>query len=177
MSDVKNIIPKGFDVSNMHRIYPLIPIVLVLAGKSLFAIKSLKTGDYVFFFVYTPRPTRKNKDRCLFVYTKTLDESDEFEFMGTIFFNNCSYQRSQRSKVDEKDIRNQIFRWFWKKINNRRLLESISIYGFRRCARCSRPLKMPETLERGVGLGCSDKLQAEVHLPTLAQTIRQNRKS
>jgi hypothetical protein len=176
MSDVKNIKPRGFDINNAHLVFPKIPIVFVLAGRALFAIKSAKTSKPVFYFIYTPRPS-KDKDRCLFVYTKTMDDSDEFEFMGTIFFKNCSYQRSTRSKVAGEDIRNRAFRWFWTKINSHRLFESVIMYGFRRCARCGRPLKMTPTLERGVGLGCSDKLQLEVHLPTLAHTISQNRKS
>jgi hypothetical protein len=127
----------------------------ILGGKAIFTIKNTDTSNR-----FTFKVTKHKKSNIYFV--SVLTSPDIYEFFGTIF-ENKSFSLSKKSRLTSNAQSVKVFYWMWQKLNTVGLPDIIEFWHEGRCAKCSRPLTVPESLILGFGPECAKSLsQKEV---------------
>lgn len=133
-------------------------------------LKSTKSKSWTFTLYNSDRQThltfRSRRPRGWTVDSPVLidlmtgsDNESEFGFIGSV--NNNIYKASHKTKVakDKLDVANRTMVWLLTKIiNGSELPEALEIKGSTNCARCSRKLTNPDSIDDGLGPICRSKM-------------------
>lgn len=131
----------------------------VLAGKALFTLKSLKSGDHITFKVKKPRDdTRRGPSH----FVSVLDHADGhggYSYLGVL--NRDLFEVTRKSpyygQADAKPVR--AAGWFFTRLLCRgELSDDLELWHEGRCGRCGRRLTHPESIQSGMGPECRGKL-------------------
>lgn len=128
----------------------------VLAGNAHLTLVSEKTGTRYTFKVSSP----KGKTSPHFVSVLYGDDnSGDYVFFGTIF-DQGEFRHGRRSVLQPDDKRVRGWRFMWSTILTNRMPADMEIWHEGRCGRCGRMLTVPESIERGIGPECANKMGA-----------------
>lgn len=126
----------------------------VLAGNALFTLKSNRTGEHYTFKVRAAVPQAdKLPTHWNVSVLRGRDNSRDYKWIGRIdregvFFGGLEHTQSFRG-----------FAWCWEHLD--RCGERFEFNHAGRCGRCGRLLTTPESVEKGIGPECQDKMAFE----------------
>lgn len=144
----------------------------VLAGQALFTIRSSKTGTRFTYRVVrasrlTSRVVMGQKDREPPYFVRALTGSGnagKFAYMGLLWQNgdgSYKYTHPRNSAMSYSAPCVKAFKWTWKRVLDNQSLQAkdgaVEFWHAGLCARCGRPLTVPESIERGMGPICAQK--------------------
>lgn len=124
------------------------------AGNATMTLVSVRTGAR-----FTYRVRRPGPDTPWFVsLLRGQDNENDYQFMGTIFkhtANDYVYRHSFKSKIGASAPSARAFEWFFNRVRDGRMPESLEVWHEGHCGRCGRKLTVPESLARGIGPECA----------------------
>lgn len=123
----------------------------ILAGHATFTVVNTETSNRFTYKVQTP----KGKETPHFIKV-LVGPSSDYAFIGTIF-DKLTFKRGSRSSISESAQSVKVFTWFWKRLMDGKMPESIEVWHEGRCGACGRALTVPESIERGIGPICAMK--------------------
>lgn len=119
----------------------------IFAGRSVFTLKSLKTGDH---FTFKVKNWKKNPN-IHFVNVRT---NNGFEPIAKIMFKK-QVSISRNSVVNARSPQFKALEWSLERLlNKKELPRELEFYHDGRCGKCSRPLTHPDSLKAGLGPEC-----------------------
>ena len=122
----------------------------ILGGNSTFTLKSLKTNNHLTFEVYR----HKEKDHLHFVWAKLGAKTN---YLGTIF-DGKTFRKTYNSNT-RKELHFNGFSWFWEKVTTASTIpSSMEFYHHGHCGICGRLLTTPDSIKRGIGPVCDNRL-------------------
>lgn len=130
----------------------------VLAGKAGFTLKSEKTGAH---FTYRVERADKGRGSVYFVSVLTGPNNEtDFTYAGILAPNGpkFAFRQTAKSRLAANALSVVSFKWFWDRIVAGRLPEQCEMHHEGKCGRCSRTLTTPESIERGIGPECAEKI-------------------
>jgi uncharacterized protein DUF6011 len=132
-----------------------------LAGNAIITLQSLRSGTHFTYKVVAPNPEKQAlkgyaPEAVWFVKLLTSGSADEGEFTyigmikpGQGFF----LTRASRMRPESPCVK--AFRFFFE---SEELHPELVIHHEGRCGRCGRTLTVPESIERGIGPECAEKM-------------------
>jgi hypothetical protein len=146
MANYQKLLPMGLEANREERSVSN-PVEFVTAGKAVFTILNEKTGRR-----FTYRVKKHKKSPIYFVSVLSgPDNTSNYSYIGTIF-NEEDFRLTRNSKAGPEAPSVIAFTWFMRHI--RRLPPALKVYHENRCARCGRALTTPESVQRGFGPEC-----------------------
>lgn len=131
----------------------------MFAGKAIFTIRSLKTGNYLTYKVERKEPdpvvdppTGDEIPQEPVYFVRVLNGPDSHHnwlFLGTIF-NHERFSPSKKTAVSNKALSMTVFRWFMKHMDS----SQMEVLHMEKCGRCGRQLTTPESIQSGFGPEC-----------------------
>lgn len=89
------------------------------------------------------------------------DNTSDYSYLGTVACEErAPYKHGRKSRVGEDAPSVRAFAWFWRALTTKDE-EALAQVEFRhegRCGRCNRLLTVPESLDRGIGPECWEKM-------------------
>jgi hypothetical protein len=119
----------------------------IFGGKSLFTVKNPQTGNRFTFKV------KKSKENDVFFVSVLTNSDNKYEYIGYIKLNS-NFKHSTKSRITSSAMSVKVFDYVVKSLINNKLPDFIEIWHHGRCARCSRVLTVPESIESGFGPDC-----------------------
>lgn len=117
----------------------------MLAGKAIFTLKSVKTGQR-----FTFKVKKAKGDRPGLYWVSTGINGQSFSFMGAL-----KPEGYNVARVYQGDVKaSQAFAWFISHLKEDFLPEVIEFWHEGRCGRCARLLTVPESIAAGIGPEC-----------------------
>lgn len=129
----------------------------VMAGHGKFTIVSASTGTRFTYRVGIPKNLQEGKMPPRFISVLVNGDND-FAFIGTVWGNRFNY--SAKAKLQENAPSVRAFKWLWARLGHGRLPENLEFWHEGRCAMCNRTLTVPESIERGLGPVCAERMGA-----------------
>lgn len=127
----------------------------VLAGNSIFTIKSANSGNHWTFRVQFK--TRKSGtvflDGLFFVQLMTAPQ--EFTYLGII--DRLTYRITSKSCRKATSTEHKVIQYLLKYMNDLILNKNFEFYHEGKCGRCGRSLTDPESIKRGIGPACAER--------------------
>lgn len=122
-------------------------------GNATFTIKSEKTGDHRTF------KFRQPKDKpCFAMLLSGPDNENDFTYIGLVNVETCELRLTKNSKRNDLSPDVVILRWFLTHLHTDGLLPNATVYHEGRCGCCGRKLTVPESIERGIGPECWERM-------------------
>jgi Family of unknown function (DUF6011) len=122
----------------------------VFGGKAVLTLKSVTTGIR---FTYRVSISKDNKVFFVSVLTGP-DNTKDYLFIGTIF-DKQRFSYSRKSSINPEALSVKAFGWAFGQLVNSVIGESLEIWHTKQCARCGRPLTVPESIRTGFGPECA----------------------
>jgi len=119
------------------------------AGKAFFTVRNKETGNRFSYRVFRSGKTHLGKIPPWFVWTR--GSNGKYIYVGTIF-EKKGFVTTSKSKVTEKDIRFQAFKWLYA--NAKKLPAKVEVFHEGKCCRCGKALTDPVSIEKGIGPIC-----------------------
>lgn len=121
----------------------------IYGGRAVFTLRSRKTSTR-----YTYRVKRKS-DECFFV--SYLVGPDHYEYIGTIIGRKGQrhFRTTKASKVTMDSVPVKAFKWSLDQFECGHLPVDLEFFHEGRCAKCARPLTVPESIKTGFGPECA----------------------
>lgn len=121
-------------------------------GKAIFTLKSLRTETHYTYklkFSY-------NK----YWFASVLSGESEYIFLGIISKDDrTKLIRTKASQLPVTDERHLALKYFLHSVIGKNTIPStLEVWHVGKCGRCARPLTHPESIERGIGPECWNKL-------------------
>lgn len=123
----------------------------IMAGKAVFTLYSTKIDKR---YTYRVKKDKGNEHRFFVEVMFGPDNTADYRFLGWFYDDNMTLKSSQKSCVDEKDMRFRMFKAFLEFVVFDEYPDSCKMYPSGHCARCGRLLTTPESIERGLGPEC-----------------------
>lgn len=138
----------------------------ITAGNATLTFESEKTGAHYTFKVSKAdaKPGEKASATPLYFVSLLTGPSNEadYSYLGILAWN-CDLGRNQfrlttksRMTADAKPVR--AFNWVWNAVAAGRMPVDCAVHHEGHCGRCGRTLTTPESIERGIGPECADKM-------------------
>ncbi len=129
----------------------------ITAGNATFTFKSLKTGKR-----FTYKAVAKEKygvNRLYINYLRGSDNILDYGYLCTIEKNDSGLPLITfvSSRLKESPVFSA-FRFVWMALLGEIDMPQLEIWHEGRCCRCGRTLTVPESIERGIGPECFDKV-------------------
>lgn len=134
-----------------------------LAGKATVTIESLKTGAH-----YTFQINKADDGEVWFVSVLSGPSNEtDFTYMGILFgtaqktwfgHNGTEFRLTKKSRYTDDATCVRGFRFFWRFIEAGVMPQDMQVRHSGHCGRCGRTLTTPESLDRGIGPECANKL-------------------
>ena len=122
----------------------------ILAGKSTFTLRSVKTDKHFTYKITAP----KKSTGVHFVKLMTgSDNESSFSFFGTIF-NKERYKHGTKSKITPDAQGVKAFTWFMRNLMDGTVNGQVELFHEGCCGRCGRKLTTPESVTNGIGPEC-----------------------
>lgn len=139
----------------------------VYGGKGRFRMKSNKSNKSYEFKIKRPAktifegyqrvPNPRYDENILFISAR-LDETLNFEFIGTFRIEENTYTHSKKSKVDNTHNVVKGFKWLIKQFENENEFPSeMEFYHMGICGCCAKSLTTPDSIKLGIGPVCFEK--------------------
>ena len=138
----------------------------VFAGNARFTLRSMKTGTR---FTYRVRVKKQDvvdgvKDPTFFVsLLRGPDNSEDYAYMG-VLRRPGSFHLTSMSKVTRGADSVKSLLWFLDKLVRERAVlgakDGVEFWHDGRCGRCGRDLTVPESVARGLGPECAERMAA-----------------
>lgn len=119
----------------------------IFGGKSLFTVKNPQTGNRFTFKV------KKSKENDIFFVSVLTNGDNVYEYIGFVKLN-ANLKHSTKSRITSNAMSFKVFDYVIKSLRNNKLPDFIEIWHHGRCAKCSRVLTVPESIENGFGPEC-----------------------
>jgi hypothetical protein len=124
----------------------------LFAGKAVITLKSLKSDSH---FTYKITP---NKNRTVW-FVSVLVAADKFLYLGVLSQNQFRIIHTAKSAFAGADIRFSAFQYFLTNVVIEKTIPaSLEVRHEGICGRCSRALTHPESIDRGIGPECWNKM-------------------
>ncbi|MFQ5339906.1 MAG: DUF6011 domain-containing protein [Anaerolineae bacterium] len=129
----------------------------ILGGNATVTLVSKRTDDH---FTYRVRraKTREGQNEAdvpLFVSVLTgPDNQRDYQFIGTIFPDG-TYRYSYKSQLSTDAPSVKAWDWTWHNLNTDR----VEVWHSGMCSRCGRELTDPESIARGLGPTCAERME------------------
>lgn len=130
----------------------------IMAGRGRFTIVSVSTGNRFTYRIGLPSYNpghRKPKIIPRFV-SVLISGSDDYAFIG--FIRGTQFLYSQKAKVSEDAPSFKAFAWFFRRLTYNIMPEDAEFWHEGKCALCGRALTVPESIARGFGPICLEKM-------------------
>lgn len=118
----------------------------IFGGKSLFTIKSLKTGAH-----YTFKVTRSLDGKVSFV---SLFSDHRYKYLGII----VDGQIKKSAKSYRAPTAFTALTWTLSHLMYSKIPDLLEIYHHNTCGACGRKLTTPDSIKRGIGPECQKKM-------------------
>jgi hypothetical protein len=132
----------------------------ITAGKACFTLKSEKTGNH-YTYAVNAAPANRGATYAYFVSALTGPNNEtDFSYIGTIFRNGETFEfrTTQKSKLPNSALSVVSFRWFADRVFAGNMPQQVSMHHDGSCGRCGRKLTTPDSIERGIGPDCAEKM-------------------
>lgn len=129
----------------------------MLAGDAIFTVKNIKSGNHFTFKVTMCKST--------LYWVSVLAGPDpathyQYKYMGSIYFQmlrvgqKSRFTKTKGSQVSEHALSFQVFKAFFKILNEGRIAGGVEVWRAQNCGRCGRTLTDPVSIENGIGPIC-----------------------
>jgi hypothetical protein len=126
----------------------------VTAGKAMITLTSEKTQAR---FTYRVSKIPDADDKFFVGVMTSKSNEDAFTYIGLLEGNR--FRRTQKAKLSENATPVKGFKYFCEHVlENGHMPEQLSIRHEGRCGRCSKPLTVPESIDRGFGPICWEEM-------------------
>jgi len=122
----------------------------IFGGKSLFTVRNPNTDNRLTYKV------KKGKDNDIYFVSVLSSGDDLYQYVGHIK-KDMNLKHSNKSKVSINSMSFKVFDFLTKSLYSNNLPDFIEIFHHGRCARCSRILTVPDSIESGFGPECIKK--------------------
>ena len=128
------------------------------AGKAIFTVES-PSGDYYTYKVSAPGKDPESPVRFVSLLTGPDNESS-YTYLGMLSQNGTGVRLTPRSRFSPQAQPVRVVDWAVKHImNDIPFPPNYRVHHEGRCGKCGRTLTTPESIERGFGPECWEKLQ------------------
>jgi hypothetical protein len=128
----------------------------ILGGDATVTLVSKRTGDRFTYRVRRAPPRAGQAEDQLPYFVSVLtgpDNRHDYQFLGTIFPDG-RYRHGTKSKLSPEAPSAVAWAWTWAHLDTDRL----EVWHEGRCSICGRSLTTPESVERGLGPVCYEKM-------------------
>jgi Family of unknown function (DUF6011) len=127
----------------------------VLAGDAILTLHSRKTDNH-----YTYRVREAKSGGIWFVQLLTgPDNTNDYTYLGCLRGQPLEFALTKKSKLPMEATPIKAFRFMWRAVQTQgEMPKDIDVYHEGRCGKCGRKLTVPESLERGIGPECANKM-------------------
>lgn len=131
-----------------------------LGGHAVFTVGNDKGEHYT----YQVTKSKPSKDRMPVHFVALLtgpDNENDYNYLG-LYDSTKLLRMTKASRLAEDSKPCKVFRWALRKVRDNqsgdRLPQGYTIRHAGKCCRCGRTLTTPESIERGIGPECADKM-------------------
>lgn len=133
------------------------------AGNAIFTIRSKKTGNRFTYKVRRSDFGEKIADPKAVWFVSVLNGPDNwtnYAYMGIIKTDQKEFNWTKKARVGEDAASWIAFKWLFTTINEAPIFlnSQVEIWHEGKCGRCGRKLTVPESVERGIGPDCAEKM-------------------
>ena len=135
----------------------------MLAGRVRFTAISKAAGHKITYIIYKC-PKHKPTVSVPPWFVSFINSEGKRVFLGNIFKPNGKYKHSQKSKMWHRSETVSGFIWIWKGLllnKNEYLADHLEIEHNNKCGRCKRTLTSEDSISKGLGPVCENKLKKE----------------
>jgi hypothetical protein len=129
----------------------------VLAGNATFTIVSTKTSTR---YTYKVRRSKEEEGKPVVYFVSLLngpDNQNDYCYMGIITA--TGFRFTAKSTVRPEAPSAKAFVWFFDAVlAGARMPATLEVWHEGKCGRCGRALTVPESIARGIGPECADKM-------------------
>jgi hypothetical protein len=100
---------------------------------------------------------RKSEGEKPLLFVSLLTAPDEYTYLGIL--GEASLRMTKASKLNETSAPVKAFNWFWNRETMSAPLPGLEFFHAGKCCRCGRELTVPESIERGIGPECWEKMK------------------
>lgn len=131
-----------------------------LGGKATFTVQNNTTGEHRTYKIRKPDPTPLYPNPAWFVKVMTgCDNESHYSYIGRLDPRTGGINITRASKFVEGSPVLKAARWVMGRvINQLQIPDCIDIRHSGRCGRCGRTLTTPESLDRGIGPECWQRM-------------------
>jgi hypothetical protein len=131
-----------------------------LGGKATFTVQNNQTGEHRTYKIRKPEPTAQWPNPAWFIKQMTgTDNESHYSYIGKIDPQTGAVTLTRASKFSEGSPVVKAARWVVSHvILGLQVPDQIDIRHAGKCGRCGRTLTTPESLTRGVGPECWEKM-------------------
>lgn len=131
------------------------------AGKATLTFESEKTGSHYTFRINKADGAAANPLHFVSVLSGPNNEAD-YTYLGILRWDTANgryqFQLTAKSKMSAASLPVRAFRWVWEAVAAGRMPVDCIVHHEGHCGRCGRTLTTPESVERGIGPECADKM-------------------
>lgn len=155
---------------------PADQLTFLTGGRAIFTVVSRRTGSRFTYRVSAPREDDLRPGQAhppLFVSVLTgPDNTRDYTFLGTLFPSvpvrvggrlspSYAYRHGKKSRIGVDAPSAAGFEWIWRHLTGGNpQAEAYEFWHEGRCCRCARTLTTPDSVARGIGPDCADKMGA-----------------
>lgn len=128
----------------------------ITAGKAVFTVKSLKSGEHITFKV---KKSKKPAGPSHFVTVR--DDADgigSYSYLG-VLWNGAEFNHGVRSLLAHDSKYANAARWLFSNLKQNQLPARCEFWHEGKCGRCGRALTHPESIASGIGPECKSKME------------------
>lgn len=136
----------------------------ILSGNAYFTVRSKKTGVRFTFRIATPKRARQNNER--FWYVSLLngpDNESNYTYAANLKqlpSGELRMWHTDKTRVSHGAPSMIALNWVMMTLATKKLPSTLEIWHEGRCGRCGRKLTVPESVERGIGPECAERMAA-----------------
>lgn len=132
----------------------------VFGGKSIFTLRSVRTGKHMTFKVKKPPADRQRDNRPAPFFVSVLDHADGqggYTYLGMITGGRFEVTRKSpyAGQADAPPV--TAAAWFFSKLTLGQITDQVELWHEGKCGRCGRKLTHPDSIATGLGPECAGK--------------------
>ena len=129
----------------------------IFMGRSVFTLENNETNNYLTFQIKEVKKNNKVVPNEFTVQCKSLgDKAYGYQFLG--FLNTATKRFNTYKRTPNTFIGFTVFFWLMQNLERLEDFTKLAIYHEGRCAKCSLPLTVPESIDSGIGPECKRKM-------------------
>lgn len=129
----------------------------VFMGRSVFTLENNETNNYLTFQIREVKKLGKVVPNQFSVQCKSLGDNEYgYQLLG--FLNTATKRFSSYKRTPNTFIGFKVFFWLMQNLERLEDFTKLAIYHEGRCAKCSLPLTVPESIDSGIGPECKRKM-------------------